>query len=105
MWSAEASLSCDDVDAPADEGRGIDDDDDEDAAGLFAAIMDAVAIDNRERTRSSGYVVPATENTKTHLRRQTQGHAASQIGRTDGSNASQSTAGQSGGGIQLFLPL
>jgi hypothetical protein len=66
VWSAEASLSCGDVDAPADEGGGIDDDDgdDEDVAELFAAIMDAVAIDNRERTRSSGYVVPATENTK-----------------------------------------
>jgi hypothetical protein len=69
VWSAEASLSCGDVDAPADEGGGIDDDDDddEDAAELFAAIMDAVAIDSRERTRSSGYVVPATENAKKAL--------------------------------------
>jgi hypothetical protein len=36
-----------------------DDDEDEDTAELLAVITDAVAIDNRERTRSSGYVVPA----------------------------------------------
>jgi len=60
VWSAEASLNCEDVDAPADEDGGGDDDEDEDeddVAELFATIMDAVAIDNRERTRSSGYVV------------------------------------------------
>jgi hypothetical protein len=58
VWSAEASLNCEDVDAPVDEGGGMDDDD---VAELLAAIMDAVAIDNRERTRSSGYVVPTTK--------------------------------------------
>lgn len=105
VWSAVASLSCEDVDPPADEREDMDDDGDEDAAELFAAITDAVAIDNRERTRSSGYVVPAIENIKRCQRKQTQGHAASQIGRTDRGNASQSTAGQSGGGIQLSLPV
>ena len=108
VWSAEASLSFDDVDAPVDEGGGMDDDDDDDdndAAEPFAAIMEAVAIDNRECTRSSGYVVPVTENNKRRQRKQTQGHAASRIGRTDRSNASQSTTSQSGGGIQLFLPV
>lgn len=47
------------MDAPADEDGGMDDGDDDkdDVAELFVTIMDAVAIDNRERTRSSGYVV------------------------------------------------
>jgi hypothetical protein len=44
------------VDVPADEGGGADD---EDVAALLEAIIDAVAMDSRERTRSSGYVVPA----------------------------------------------
>lgn len=57
MWSAEASLNCEDVDDPVDEAGGMDGDEDEDAAEPFVAKMDAVAIDNRERTRSSGYVV------------------------------------------------
>ena len=55
VWSAEASLNCEDVEVPADEGGGVDD---EDVAELWAAIIDAVAMDSRERTRSSGYVVP-----------------------------------------------
>jgi len=53
VWSDEASLNC--VDAPADEDEGVDED--EDVAELFVASMLAVAMDNRERTRSSGYVV------------------------------------------------
>lgn len=56
VWSAEASLNCEDLDVPADEGGGVDD---EDVAELLVAIIDAVAMDSRERTRSSGYVVPA----------------------------------------------
>ena len=55
VWSAEASLNCEDVEVPADEGGGVDD---EDVVELLAAIIDAVAMDSRERTRSSGYVVP-----------------------------------------------
>lgn len=55
VWSAEASLNCEDVEVPADEGGGVDD---EDVVELWAAIIDAVAMDSRERTRSSGYVVP-----------------------------------------------
>lgn len=55
VWSAEASLNCEDVDVPADdEGGGVDD---EGVAELLVAIIDAVAMDSRERTRSSGYVV------------------------------------------------
>jgi len=59
VWSAEASLGCEDVDAPADEEGGMDggDEDEDGVAELFATSMEAVAIDNRERTRSSGYVV------------------------------------------------
>jgi hypothetical protein len=56
VWSAEASLNCEDLDVPGDEGGGVDD---EDVAELLVAIIDAVAMDSRERTRSSGYVVPA----------------------------------------------
>jgi hypothetical protein len=56
VWSAEASLNCEDVDVPADEGGGMGD---EVAAELLVVIIDAVAMDSRERTRSSGYVVPA----------------------------------------------
>jgi hypothetical protein len=57
VWSAEASLNCEDVDVPADEGGGVDED--AGVAELLAVIIDAVAMDSRERTRSSGYVVPA----------------------------------------------
>jgi hypothetical protein len=68
VWSAEASLNCEDVDAPADEDGGMDgggdDEDEDDVAELFTTIMDAVAIDNRERTRSSGYVVPEIKGKK-----------------------------------------
>jgi hypothetical protein len=55
VCSAEASLNCEDADVPAEEGGGVDDEDD---AELLVAIIDAVAMDSRERTRSSGYVVP-----------------------------------------------
>jgi hypothetical protein len=84
VWSAEASLNCDDVDAPVDEGGGMDDgdDDEDDVAELFATIMDAVAIDNRERTRSSGYVVPETEGKKRVKRNKTQTYA----GKSDRTN-------------------
>ncbi len=51
VCSAETSLNFE----PADEGGGLD----EGVAELLAAIIDAVAMDSRERTRSSGYVVPA----------------------------------------------
>jgi len=44
VWSAEVSLSWEEEDVVAD-------------AELFVESMDAVAIDNRERTRSKGYVV------------------------------------------------
>ena len=54
VWSAEASLNCEDVDVPADEGGGV-----EDVVELLVVIIDAVAMDSRERTRSNGYVVPA----------------------------------------------
>jgi hypothetical protein len=54
VWSAEASLNREDVDVPVDEGGGVDD-----VAETFVVIIDAVAMDNRERIRSSGYVVPA----------------------------------------------
>jgi len=47
VWSAEASFGCEDEDIGADV----------DAAVLFEASIDAVAIDNRERTKSNGYVV------------------------------------------------
>jgi len=40
----------------ADDEGGVDD---EDVTELLVAIIDAVAMDSRERTRSSGYVVPA----------------------------------------------
>jgi len=53
VWSAEASLNFED-DGPADGGEGVDDDAGADA---FAAIMEAVAMDNLERSRSNGYVV------------------------------------------------
>jgi hypothetical protein len=56
VWSAEASLNCEDLDVPADEGGGMDDGD---VTELLVTIIDAVAMDSRERTRSSGYVVPA----------------------------------------------
>ena len=48
VWSAEASLN---FDFPADESA--------DVAELLVAMIDAVAMDSRERTRSKGYVVPA----------------------------------------------
>jgi hypothetical protein len=103
VWSAEASLNCEDVDDPVDEAGGMDDDEDEDAAEPFVTKMDAVAIDNRERTRSSGYVVPVTKFLK--ALKETKHKAMGQVRRTDRSNTSESTAGQSGGGIQLFLPV
>jgi hypothetical protein len=55
VWSAEASLNCKGEDVAADEGVDVD------AGGgvLFDESIDAVAIDNRERTKSNGYVVPA----------------------------------------------
>ena len=53
VWSAEASLNCEEEDAAAVEGA------DADVCELFVESMDDVAIDNRERTRSNGYVVPA----------------------------------------------
>jgi hypothetical protein len=55
VWSAEASLNCEDEDVAADKEVDVD------AGGgvPFAKSMDAVAIDNRERTKSNGYVVPA----------------------------------------------
>ena len=89
VWSAEASLGCEDVEAPADEDGGMDDGDDDDdededdVAELFATSMDAVAIDNRERTRSSGYVVPAIEGKKCIKQTRTQGHAGAKSDRTD----------------------
>lgn len=54
MWSAEASLNCEDLDVPVDEGGGVDD-----VADIFVFIIDAVAMDSRDRIRSNGYVVPA----------------------------------------------
>jgi len=89
VWSAEASLGCEDVEAPADEDGGMDDDDDDDddeddVAELLATSMDAVAIDNRERTRSSGYVVPAIEGKKCIKQNQNaRSCGQSQIGRTN----------------------
>jgi hypothetical protein len=84
VCSAEASLGCE------DEGVGAD----VDAAVLFEASIDAVAIDNRERTKSNGYVVPAKSEIKTP------DHAADwRAGRTDRSNASQCAASQPCGGI------
>lgn len=59
VWSPEASLNCEDVVVPADETGGADD---EDVAELLVVIIDAVAMDSRERTRSNGYVVPAKKN-------------------------------------------
>ena len=54
VWSAEASFNCEEEDvAAAVEGA------DADVGELFVESMDDVAIDNRERTRSNGYVVPA----------------------------------------------
>jgi len=101
VWSAEASLNFEDVDVPADEGGGVDD---ADVAELLMAIIDAVAMDSRERTRSSGYVVPASR--KKMMFEKLLSLVACQIGRrTDRSDTGQSTAGQSGGGIQLFLPI
>lgn len=58
------------------------DDDEDDVAELFVAIMDAVAIDNRERTRSSGYVVPAIKGKKGVKQINTQGQA----GKSDRTN-------------------
>lgn len=52
VWSAEASLSCEEEDVAA-AVEGVD----ADVCELFEESMDAVAIDNRERTRSNGYVV------------------------------------------------
>ncbi len=49
VWSAEVCLNCEEDVASADA----------DVCELFVESMDAVAIDNRERTRSNGYVVPA----------------------------------------------
>ena len=49
VCSADVSLKCEEEDVPED----VDD------CELFVESMDAVAIDNRERTRSKGYVVPA----------------------------------------------
>jgi hypothetical protein len=69
VWSAEASLNCEDVDVPADEGGGVD------VAELF--IIDAVAMDSRERTRSSGYVVPAKNKI---MLKKSPGRAACQMG-------------------------
>jgi hypothetical protein len=46
VCSAEVSLKCEEEDADADDCE------------LFVESIDAVAIDNRERTRSKGYVVP-----------------------------------------------
>ena len=88
VWSAEASLNCEDADVPEDEGGGVDD---EDVAELLVAITDAVAMDSRERTRSSGYVVPAKNKI---MLKKSPGRAACQMGRrTDRSDAGQSTAG------------
>ena len=49
VCSADVSLKCEEEDVPEDA----------DDCELFVESMDAVAIDNRERTRSKGYVVPA----------------------------------------------
>jgi hypothetical protein len=87
VWSDEASLNR--VDPPADEDEGVDED--EDVAELFVASMVAVAMDNRERTRSSGYVVPATDDVLKKNARPC--NKSDKIVRTDRSNASQSTAG------------
>ena len=54
VWSAEAILNCEEEGVAA-----IVEGADADACKLFVESMDAVAIDNRERTRSNGYVVPA----------------------------------------------
>jgi len=97
VWSDEASLNCED-DVPVDDGGGVDDDA---GAGAPVAIIEAVAMDNLERNKSNGYVVPANETRF----RNPPGHAASKVGRTDRSDASKSTTDQSGGGIQLFLPI
>jgi hypothetical protein len=48
VCSAEVSFKCEEEDVDADA----------DVCELFVESMDAVAIDNRERTRSKGYVVP-----------------------------------------------
>ena len=53
VWSAEASLN---FDVPEDESA--------DVAELLVAMIDAVAMDSRERTRSNGYVVPAQKIVK-----------------------------------------
>ena len=49
VWSPEVSLNFEEEDVAEDA----------DGCELFVESMDAVAIDNRERTRSNGYVVPA----------------------------------------------
>jgi hypothetical protein len=85
VWSAEASLNREDVDVPVDEGGGVDD-----VAETFVVIIDAVAMDNRERIRSSGYVVPAQKKSVETIARHVQHN---QIGRTDRSNAGKSTTG------------
>lgn len=56
VWSAEVSLNIEDADVPADEGGGGED---KGVAELFVVIIEAVAMESRERIRSSGYVVPA----------------------------------------------
>ena len=60
VCSAETSLGC--------EGEGVGAD--VDAAALFEASIDAVAIDNRERTKSNGYVVPAKSEIKHQITQQ-----------------------------------
>ncbi len=52
VWSANDGLNCEGVAAVFDGA-------DMDVCELLLLSMDAVAIDNRERTRSNGYVVPA----------------------------------------------
>jgi len=54
VWSAEAGLNCEAEDVVA-AVKGAD----ADVSELFVESIDAVAMDNRERTRSNGYVVPA----------------------------------------------
>lgn len=85
LWSVEACLNREDMDVPVYEGGGVGAD--ADVAELFVASMDAVAMDNRERTRSSGYVVP-TQKLALKKTERMSGRATSQRGRTDRSDAS-----------------